>query len=357
MLTLNNLYSFISSLPMATLVLDKEGMIKLANSNAEHIFNISNSELKKKNIFNFFNKNNIFKLIKKAIEDENSFSEYNCILNNSFFDEQTVDIHVSKCLEENLLFMIQQNSIIKKASDVSKTNNFGLLKGLTNTFTHSIKNPVTSILGASDLLNNELNLGSSTLDKELVNIIKKESYIIKTFIDNLSEVSENLVLNKKDINIHEIINKSISRVKSNLSEKINILLDFDPSLPDLFIDGNHMENAFYNILKNAYEASNENKIKISTSINHSMYSEPKAIPGKMKLPIQITFQDNGPGIDKMIEDDIFQPFISTKNNHNGLGLSFVAQVIDLHQGLIEAKTNSYETSFHIYLPLIKNINL
>ena len=266
--------------------------------------------------------------------------------------EQSVDIHLSKCLEKNILFMIQERTIVKKAVDEVKTNSFGILKGLTNAFTNSIKNPVTSVLGASELLNSQLNKNTSNLDKELLHIINKESYLIKGFIENLNLISGSIALNKKKINIHEVINKTITKAKIVFSQNLDFSLLYDPSLPDLDIDEKHMSIAFYNIIKNSIEAKSDNKIIISTSINHTMYSDPSISSERIKLPVQITFQDKGPGINKTIKNDIFQPFISTKNNFNGLGLTYALQVIELHKGLIKFDSNSNKTNFHIFLPLM-----
>ncbi len=241
---------------------------------------------------------------------------------------QQVDRHIRISKEEQL--MAQQN--------ISRM----LVKGLA----HEIKNPLGGIRGAAQLL--DLELDSPEL-KEYTQIIIQESDRLKSLMDKM--LGPNKPSNKDNLNIHEVLERVRQLVKIEGNNNIQIVTDYDPSIPSLKADKNQLIQAMLNIVQNAVQAmKQEGKIIIRSRIQRHMTIGRK----RYKLAAKIDIIDNGPGIDDELMNQIFYPMITSRAEGTGLGLSIAQSLINQHNGLIECESEPQHTVFSIYLPLENN---
>ena len=141
--------------------------------------------------------------------------------------------------------------------------------------------------------------------------------------------------------------------KESTYKKFKILKDFDPSIPELFIDSYLIENSILNLVKNARDALIESdtaspKIEIITRISHGEIIE----KNRTATTCKISVVDNGPGISEDIKDSIFFPMITGKDKGTGLGLSITQGIISQHKGNIHFDSRPNKTEFFINLPII-----
>lgn len=217
-----------------------------------------------------------------------------------------------------------------------------LVKGLA----HEIKNPLGGIRGSAQLL--DLELEDVNL-KEYTKIIIQESDRLKSLMDKMLGP---IKPSKKDpLNIHEILERVRQLVNAEVSNKIIIKTDYDPSIPTIKADKNQLIQSILNIVQNAVQAmQNSGNIILKTRIQRHMTIGRK----RYKLTAKIEVIDNGPGIKKDMMNQIFYPMITTRAEGTGLGLSIAQSLINQHNGLIECESNPGKTVFSIYLPLENN---
>ena len=214
---------------------------------------------------------------------------------------------------------------------------------------HEIKNPLSGIRGSAQLLSNKL---KNVQQKEYTDIIIKQTDRLTALVDSI--LGPNQKPDFKWQNIHYPIENVLSLIeKESTYKKFKILKDFDPSIPELFIDSYLIENSILNLVKNARDALIESdtaspKIEIITRISHGEIIE----KNRTATTCKISVVDNGPGIAEDIKDSIFFPMITGKDKGTGLGLSITQGIISQHKGNIHFDSKPNKTEFFINIPII-----
>ena len=235
------------------------------------------------------------------------------------------------------------NSIVdkmKKRTAASVTQAFS--RGLA----HEIKNPLSGIRGAAQLLFQKI---EDPKKKEFANIILKESDRLANIVNKVSD--NGFRLEQTYQNIHTILEKIPAFIRNIENQKIQIVKDYDPSLPLIEVDNSLISQVFFNLATNSVEAfkkkNTSGKIIIRSRVAYEVYINNK----KFKTACQIDFIDNGPGIPDDIIDSIFFPLVSSKEIASGLGLSIVKGIINQHGGSIDCSSDETGTTFTILLPI------
>ena len=214
-----------------------------------------------------------------------------------------------------------------------------LIRGLA----HEIKNPLGGLRGAAQLLNRELNKGQ----QEYTAMIIEQADRLTNLVDRL--LGPNQLPNIKSHNIHEILEKVFRVVNFDDSHTVKLARDYDPSIPHLQLDDEKIQQAVLNIVKNASQAivENDGHITLKTRIA----SNPIISGKKIKLAIQLSIIDDGPGIPAHIQDTLFYPMVSGRSNGTGLGLSISQTLIHQHNGKLSCISRPGRTEFIILLPI------
>jgi two-component system nitrogen regulation sensor histidine kinase GlnL len=219
---------------------------------------------------------------------------------------------------------------------------------------HEVKNPLSGIRGAAQLIEQQATGG----DRELTQLICDETDRICQLVDRMEVFSDQRPLERRPVNAHKVLERVRQIAKVGFANNIKIIEKYDPSLP--FINGDHdqLVQIFLNLVKNAAEAikHSSGEIILKTAYQHSVYF---ALPGNMTrthLPLIITVQDNGTGIPVEVQDNLFDAFVTSKSNGSGLGLALVAKMIDDHGGVIEFESDPGKTLFRVILPMSADTN-
>jgi two-component system nitrogen regulation sensor histidine kinase GlnL len=224
------------------------------------------------------------------------------------------------------------------------------VSGLGNLIAHELKNPLAGIKGATQLLKQDVE-GSEAHD--LIDLISSEIDRIGRLADKIEVLGDPNPVNFTRVNIHEIL-QSARKVIQSANPGLIITERYDPSLPTIMGDADTLMQAMLNIIKNASEAC-EAKECASEVILETKYRSgvSKFRDGKgsaQHLPIEISVTDNGLGIPENILDQVFMPFVTSKKEGQGLGLSLVAKIASAHGGIVEFKSEQNKTTFSLLLP-------
>ena len=140
----------------------------------------------------------------------------------------------------------------------------------------------------------------------------------------------------------------------SLIGNIHVFTEFDPSIPDISYNENLLIKCFHNILINCYENKKCTQIKIITKINHNTFIKSEELQKVLKLPIHVKIIVDGVTLDENIEKFMFYPFISSKANAEGLGLTYVNSVISSNGGYLKYEREKNLSTFNFFFPINKD---
>ncbi len=220
--------------------------------------------------------------------------------------------------------------------------------GMAEMLAHEIKNPLAGITGAAQLLSMNL----STDDLELTDLIVAETRRIVKLLEQVEQFGNLRPPERSPVNIHDVLDRARRSAVLGFGAHMKIIEDYDPSLPMAYGDPDQLLQVVLNLLKNAAEASDgkSGTIRLHSFYEHSFRLR-RADGTGQSLPLQIEIIDDGPGLPQDIKGDIFDPFVSGKENGTGLGLALVSKIISDHDGWISVESVPGRTVFRISLPL------
>jgi len=219
--------------------------------------------------------------------------------------------------------------------------------GMAEMLAHEIKNPLAGITGAAQLLS----MGLSKEDLELTDLIVEETRRVVKLLEQVEQFGNLSPPDRKEVNLHDVLDRARRASLLGIAANMKIIKEYDPSLPSALGDPDQLLQVILNLLKNASEATPGGKgtIRLRTYYEHSFSLCRSDGTGRF-LPLQIEIVDDGPGLPPAIRDDIFDPFVSGRENGTGLGLSLVSKIIEDHDGWISVESIPGRTVFRISLP-------
>lgn len=221
--------------------------------------------------------------------------------------------------------------------------------GMAEMLAHEIKNPLAGITGAAQLLS--MNLKPE--DLELTDLIVEESRRIVKLLEQVEQFGNLSPPDRKPVNLHDVLDRARRSALLGFGAQMRIEEAYDPSLPLALGDPDQLLQVILNLLKNASEAAGQSggKIILHSYFEHSFRLRRSDGSGQ-SLPLQVEIIDDGPGLPPDIKDDIFDPFVSGKENGTGLGLALVSKIISDHDGWISVSSVPGRTVFRISLPRV-----
>ncbi|WP_435258975.1 two-component system sensor histidine kinase NtrB [Thioclava sp. FR2] len=220
--------------------------------------------------------------------------------------------------------------------------------GMAEMLAHEIKNPLAGISGAAQLLS----MGLNAEDRELTDLIVEETRRIVKLLEQVEQFGNVRPPERRAVNIHDALDRARKSAMVGFAAHMQIIEDYDPSLPPTYADPDQLMQVFLNLIKNAAEAckTTGTTIRLRTFYDLSLRLRRKL--GKPSvLPLNVEIIDDGPGIAPEIAADIFEPFVSGRENGTGLGLALVSKIISDHEGWIQVDSVPGRTVFRVSLPV------
>jgi two-component system nitrogen regulation sensor histidine kinase GlnL len=340
--------SIVSHISTGIVLLDTHLRIQYVNQAAENIFEQSINRLKDEAFDKYWvNADAERHRLLYLLETKDGFSSSEVRMIFSDGRHILVDVVASICMIENEQYVLVEVRPIENQKRISdETQQWAqqqaarhLVRGLA----HEIKNPLGGIRGAAQLLEKELK--QSEL-QEFTQMIVEQSDRLRGLVDRL--LGPNTPPQFAWHNVHQVLEKVITVVDLESKQTLTIERDYDPSIPNLWIDQDKIQQAVLNITYNAAQAVDwQGNINFKTRVKRRFTIHGNQFP----LVAVIKITDNGPGIAEEIRDTVFYPMVTNKNNGTGLGLSIAQRLIEHHKGKIELDSWSGHTEFSIYLPI------
>ncbi len=219
--------------------------------------------------------------------------------------------------------------------------------GMSEMLAHEIKNPLAGITGAAQLLSMNL----SAEDREMTDLIVSETRRILALLEQVEQFGNLRPPTREAINLHDLLDRARKSASVGFAAHMALLEDYDPSLPPTFVDADQLLQVLLNLLKNAAEASGGAPGTITLRTFYDLSLRLRRKSGAAMLPLNIEIIDDGPGLPPEIERDVFEPFVSGRENGTGLGLALVSKIISDHDGWVSVNSVPGRTVFRISLPV------
>lgn len=347
--------AILGALAMPILAVDDRNVIVFANGAAEQFFDVSASHLVGVPLGRVAPEGSpLFALAERVRRGSEAVVEHGAQLDLPRIGSRVVNLEGAPLAESpgSVVLLVRERTIAEAMErQLAQRGRSRSLDGIAALLAHEVKNPLSGIRGAAQLL--DQGLGLSPGDRRLTTLIRQEVDRICGLVDRVDLFSGPRSLRREPINVHLVLDRVRLLAESGFARHVRFLCRYDPSLPPVRGDRDQLVQAFLNLVKNAAEAAPAagGEIVLTTAYRHGLRV---AVPGRgsrVHLPLAIGVADNGEGVPEDLKPCLFEPFVTGKPKGSGLGLALVAKVVDEHGGLIEWTSEPGRTEFRVLLPL------
>jgi two-component system nitrogen regulation sensor histidine kinase GlnL len=347
-----------AALPLAVVVLDEQDNFCAINYAAEEFFGVSQALLLSTNLNEILPADHpIFLVLERVRAQGLTVAEHQMVFEGPRLARRGCSVHAAPVSDvPGLVVLTLQDESAARALDqqMSARNAARSITGMAAILAHEVKNPLSGIRGAAQLLE----VSCPPADRELAVLIRDEADRIRAMVERMETFGEKK-LERQAVNIHRVLEHVRKLAGSGFAARIKFVESYDPSLPHVHGNRDQLVQVLLNLVKNAAESiagmeRPDGEIHLSTGFQHGVRLSASSSRGRPNLPLFVSVRDNGPGIPDDIRRHLFEPFISTKATGSGLGLALVAKIVADHGGLVDVDSRPGRTEFRINLPVFED---
>src|SRR5947209_6344290 len=322
----------LNALPLPVIIVESNGRIADANVAAENFFEASVLLLRRQMLRDLVPFGSpLLALVEQVRHRGAAVNEYKVDLSTPRNrDDRLVDWHVAPRPEnpEYGVVMLQERTIADKIDrQLAHRGAARSVIALAAMLAHEIKNPLSGIRGAAQLLEQSVDDD----DRTLTRLICEEADRIVKLVDRMEVFGDERPVEREPVNIHVVLDHVRRLAQSGFARHIRFVEDYDPSLPPVLANRDQLIQVFLNLVKNASEAlgdQSDAEIQLTTAFRPGVRLSLPGSKTRVSLPLEFCVKDNGPGVPEDLLPHLFDPFVTTKPTGSGLGLALVSKIID-----------------------------
>ncbi len=346
----------LSAMPVACVLVDADNRFRYANPAAEQFFALSLTGLRHIGLADLVAADSaLFAIIAQVRGGESLISDHDLELAGPRLPQRCVAVQAAPVPEDpGCVLLTFQDEQAARALDrqLSFRSAARSVAGMAAILAHEVKNPLSGIRGAAQLLEHTVDAP----DRELAVLIRDEADRIAALVDRMEAFDETPV-RRDAVNIHRVLEHVRRLAQTGFAAHLRIVELYDPSLPPVLGNRDQLVQVLLNLVKNAAEAigaaAAQGEITLTTAYQHGVRVVDAGTGRRVHLPLVVSVRDTGPGIPPDLRENLFDPFVTSKPTGSGLGLALVAKIIGEHGGLIEAESRPGRTEFRIFLPIFQ----
>ncbi len=346
----------LDALPHPIFTVDADGVVDSANPAAEAFFGTTLGTPRKQMLAGLLPiGSSLLALIAQIREQGGAINEYRVDLGLPRLGvERLVDIFVTPLMQQSktMVVMLRERTIAEKLDrQHAQRGAARSVSAMASMLAHEIKNPLSGIRGAAQLLETDANDG----DRMLTRLICDETDRIVKLVDRMKPFSVNSEEDYESVNIHVVLDHVKKVSQAGFARHIRFKEVYDPSLPPIFGSRDQLIQVFLNLAKNAAEAIGpervDGEIELRTAFRPGVRLKINGSDAPVSLPLEFCVRDNGPGIADELLPRLFDPFVTTKPTGTGLGLALIAKIVGDHGGIVECESHASRTTFKVLMPM------
>ena len=342
----------LGALTSSILVVDPADRIVYLNGAAEHLLGVGRSVLTGRPLTEFLPFDcALFDLLRRVRAVGSGVSDYGVVLPLKRGQQRQVDIHLVPLTErpDHSIVTLHPCSVAQRLNEqLQRRGGARSVAGLAATLAHEVKNPLSGIRGAAQLL--EASVEGD--ERPLLQLICDETDRICALVDRMEQFADGRPIDRRPVNIYEVLERVRRVAEHGFGRSVRFVERYDPSLPPVDGDRDLLVQVLLNLVKNAAEAVSPDggEVMLATHYEHGLWMRVANSRERVELPITIEIEDTGPGVNEDVMSHLFEPFISTKRQGSGLGLALVAKIVGDHGGLVEVRNTARGALFRVRLP-------